>query len=77
MKKDLEGLGVGSHDDELADATVEGLGGLIGTLAELLVVARLLDEVKDLLAELSLGEGVSLGVNLLIFCGHFFFFKVI
>ena len=26
MKQDLDGLGVGSHDDKLGDATVERLG---------------------------------------------------
>jgi len=32
VEEDLKGLGVGSHDDELGNAAVERLGGLVGTL---------------------------------------------
>ena len=35
MEDDLEWLGVSCHDDEIGKTTVEGLGGLIGTLLQL------------------------------------------
>ena len=35
MEDDLEGLGVGCHDDEVGETTVKGLGGLIGSLLQL------------------------------------------
>jgi len=40
VEEDLEGLGVRREDDELGDAAVEGLGGLVRALLELLVVLR-------------------------------------
>ena len=40
MEEDLEGLGVRREDDKLGDAAVEGLGGLVRALLELLVVLR-------------------------------------
>ena len=48
MEEDLQRLGVGGEHDELGLAAVEGLGGLVGTLAQLLVVDGLLDQVEDL-----------------------------
>ncbi len=36
MKDDFERVSIGSDDDEFGDAAVEGLGGLIGTLLDLL-----------------------------------------
>ena len=45
MKKNLQGLGVGGHDDKIGDTTVQGLGGLVGTLLELLIVAAHLDGI--------------------------------
>jgi hypothetical protein len=53
----------GSHDDELANPTVQSLGSLVGTLLELLVVRSLLDQIEDLVRQLSVGEGESLGVG--------------
>ena len=47
VEEDLDGLSVGGHDDHLADATVEGLGGLVGALFDLLVVGRLVDEAPQ------------------------------
>ena len=35
MEDDLEGLSVGCHDDEVGQSTVQGLGGLIGSLLQL------------------------------------------
>ena len=47
MEKDFEGLGIGGKDDKLRLATVQGLGGFVGSFAHLLVVGSLLDQVKD------------------------------
>ena len=63
VEEDLQRLGVGGEHDELGLAAVEGLGGLVGTLAQLLVVDGLLDQVEDLGGELLLGQGVGLGVH--------------
>jgi hypothetical protein len=57
VKKNLEGLGVGGQNDELGDTTVEGLGGLVGSLLQLTVVGSLLDDVEDLLGEGGIREG--------------------
>ena len=35
MEDDFQGLGIGSEDNEIGEATVESLGGLIGTLLDL------------------------------------------
>jgi hypothetical protein len=48
MEKDLDGVSVGGHDDELCDSSVERLGSFVCALFELLVVGRLLHEVEDL-----------------------------
>lgn len=65
MEEDLEWGGVGGHDDELGDTTVEGLGGLVGSLLELAVVGGLLSQVEDLLGEgcISEREGCELNVS--------------
>lgn len=47
MEQNLERLGVGGHDNELGDASVERLGSFVGTLSELLVVSRLLHQIQD------------------------------
>lgn len=56
MEENLKRLGVGGHDDELTDSSVEGLGGLISTLLELLVVGSLLNKVENLVGQLGGGE---------------------
>lgn len=63
MEENLKRLGISGHDDELTDTTVEGLGGLVGTLFELFVVGRLLNKVKNLVGELRRGEWECLGVD--------------
>jgi hypothetical protein len=57
MQQDGERSGVGGQDDDLGDTTVQRLGGLVGSLLQLLVVRRLLDDVEDLLAESCVGGG--------------------
>ncbi len=47
VKEDLEGLGIGSHDDKLRDTSVQSLGGLIGSFLQLLIVGSLLHQVED------------------------------
>ena len=63
VEEDLQRLGVGGHDDELGDAAVEGLGGLIGALTQLVVVGGLLHEVEDFRGQALVGQRVGLGVN--------------
>lgn len=63
MEDDLDGRGVGSHDDELGDTTVQGLGGLVGTLLELAKMGGLLGDVEDLLGQVSISQGESTGVG--------------
>lgn len=48
VQHDGERLGVGREDDELGDAAVQRLGGLVGALFDEARVRRLLDEVEDL-----------------------------
>lgn len=66
MEENLQRLCVGCHDDEVGDASVQSLGGLVSALLELLVVASLLDQLKDLHGEFGVREGVCL-FNLLSF----------
>ena len=42
VQEDLERLSVGGHDDQVGDAAIQGLGGLVGALLQLLHVAALL-----------------------------------
>ena len=44
MQQDFKGLGVGSQDDDFGDTAIEGLGGFVRALLELLVVGGLLNE---------------------------------
>jgi hypothetical protein len=57
VQNDGERGGVGSQDDELGGTAVEGLGGLVGTLLDLAVVATLLDKVEKRLGEGLIGDG--------------------
>lgn len=57
MQEDGERGGVGCEDDDLGDTAVEGLGGLVGALLQLLVVGGLLNDVEDLLGESGVGGG--------------------
>ena len=62
VQDDLERLRVGGEDDEVGDATVERLGGLVGALLELIEGLGLVDDVQDGLAHLvvCLGPGSAL-----------------
>lgn len=59
MKHDLEWVGVGSDDDELSDASIECLGGLIGSLFDLLERGALGNEVEELRGKLFGCEGLG------------------
>ena len=76
VEENLDGVGVAGHDDEFGLTAVEGLGGFVGTLLDLLGLGGVLDEVEDFGGELSVSEGVGLFGD---FSGHFFildyFFK--
>jgi hypothetical protein len=50
-------LSVGSEDDKLRNTTVQGLGGLVGTLLQLASMLRRLNKIKKLLLELLIGKG--------------------
>lgn len=52
MQDDLQRGGIGSNDDELGDAAIQGLGGLISALLDLLEGGALRDQVEDLRREL-------------------------
>ena len=64
VEEDGQRLSVGSKDDELRDAAVQGLGCLVGTLLELLVVGSLLHETEDHFGEIRVRERVRAFVNL-------------
>ena len=63
MEQNFNGLGVRGHHDELGDTTVQGFGGFVGTLAQLLVVRGLLDQVQDLGGEGWVGQRVRFRVD--------------
>lgn len=56
VQQDLNGLCVSCHDNKLRDTAVQGLGSLVGSLLQLLVVAGLLHDVHDNIGQL----GISL-----------------
>lgn len=51
VQQDLNRLSVGSHDDELRNTSVQGLGSLVSTLLQLSQALRLLDNIKNLLSQ--------------------------
>lgn len=63
MEENLERLGVRREDDKLGDAAVEGLGGLVRALLQLLVVGSLLGDVKDGDGELCIRQRECLRVG--------------
>ena len=48
VQQNLQGLAVCGQHNELSLSTVQGLGGLVGSLSDLLVVAGLLNQVQNL-----------------------------
>ena len=70
VEQDLQRLRVGGEHDELGLAAVEGLGGLVGALAQLLVVDGLLHQVQDLGGERLVRQRVRLRVHLAVRRSH-------
>jgi len=68
MQDDLERFCIRRHHDELGDASIQRLRRLVGTFLQLLVIAALLDQLKDVLGELRVGQRISLRVD---FFRHF------
>lgn len=60
--KELEEL-TSSQQDELANTSVQGLRSLVSTFLKLTVMRSLLNEVQDLVRQLGVGKGESLGVG--------------
>jgi len=69
VQQNLQRFRVCREDDELRNAAIQRLRGLIRTLFELFVVRSLLDEVKDLVGEPRVCEWPCLSV---LFFGHSF-----
>jgi len=65
VQKDLDGLRVASQDHDVGQTTVEGLGGLVGSLPQLVVVQGLLQQVHNLGRELGIGQWECLRVHFL------------
>lgn len=63
MQENLEGFSISCHDYKLGDSTVKGLGSLVGTLSQLLVVGGLLDQIKDAVGEGGIGKRECFGVR--------------
>ena len=69
MKKNLKGLSISSHNDELSNTTVQSLGGLVSSPLQLLVVGGLLNNIKNLEGEFGGGKGEGLGVDVVLVGG--------
>lgn len=63
MENNLNRRSIGSHDDELRDTSVEGLGSFVSSLLELAKMGSLLDNVQDLLSEISVSQRESTSVG--------------
>jgi len=57
MQENLNGFRVGGQDNHFADTTVERLGGLVGSLFDLLVIGSLLDEIQQGNGKVGIGQG--------------------
>ena len=66
VQEDLQRLSVGCHHHKLSLASVERLGGLVGALAQLLVVDGLLHQLEDGGGQPLVGQRVGLAVNLAV-----------
>lgn len=59
VEKNSQWGSIGGEDNNFTDTTVEGLGGLVGSLLQLTVMLSLLNEIEDLLGESAVGDGPS------------------
>ena len=63
VEQDLQRLRVSRHHHKLRLSSVQSLGGLIGSLPQLLVVGSLLDKIQYLGGQSLVGKRVGLGVD--------------
>ena len=63
VEQDLQRLRVSRHHHKLRLSSVQSLGGLIGSLPQLLVVGSLLDKIQYLGGQRLVGKRVGLGVD--------------
>jgi len=61
MQQNRQRLGISSHDDQLSNTTIQGLGSFVGALFELLVVVGLLNQIHYGGAQRSIGQRKCLG----------------
>lgn len=59
MEDDLERVGIGSNDDQLGDASIKCLGGLVGALLDLLQRRALRHQVEEFGGELFSSKGLG------------------
>ena len=60
MQQNLNGLGIGRHEDQFADTTIERLGGFVGPLFRLFVMRRLLHQIHQRRRQLGIRQGKGL-----------------
>jgi len=65
MEQNLDGLRITGQHHNIGQSAIEGLGGLVGSLAQLIVVQCLLQQVHDLGGKLGIGQRECLGINFL------------
>jgi hypothetical protein len=59
VEDDLERVSIGSDDDELGDASIKCLGGLVGALLDLLQRGTLRHEVEEFGGEVFSSKGLG------------------
>merc|ERR1719419_2218999 len=77
VEKNLQWLAVSCQDDKLGLASVQGLGGLVGSLPQLLVVGGLLNKVQDLGGKSLISKRISFGVDFFRHLDWMLFFWIV
>jgi hypothetical protein len=65
VEHNFEGISISSDDDEFGDASIECLGGFVGSLLDLLEGGALRDQIKDLGGEFLSCKGLGSFRNIL------------